>query len=585
MAKNNNVSKKSLLSSFGRLDYLFFGFILLSFFYHSNRRMDHYQELDSDWAYLSLQEFPQMAYSYISWSSYKRMPAMGLEKAQQIAKNRNDVRILRRGGPLAQFPDSTFLTKLAEMPYAKYKRLKYINEAASARYSYGVQSMYALPYTTTYSPGMGLLYGWVTKARQRYEEFNSSALLLTLLLFHISGLMLFFLLRRVSNHTLFSAIAALLYLSSISLYSYAYHLGSTVWNFATAVIWLYLVIRYFDHKRYALILGGAGAAIILFNYLFVFYYAATMIVVFFVKYPLKTITQNIKEKLIFIGFQIPTIIATLWVITHFLQAGQGVRGNISSISQFPSYFYYILLNFFGLFRGELVDIIQFVIFSILLAMGIYCSIRRFKENKKFTLLIGVSGLTLVFYVIAVFLGQLGFAPTRHILFLSPVMFTLIFIGLSPFAKIIEKLKISEVKLIGIMLVCGVGIYLRSTESNDMLADFTPNQQVDEVVLIDKMTFRDYYNLRPNTTISQGFPSQNFSPDRVYLYLSQTIPFDSTFKRWEQSFQGQIDFEKLQEDNREMGVYFTNHNPYPKDYNFSRPNNLYATVFKLKPKGY
>jgi len=636
MTKKNNPEKKSILKNFSRLDYIFLIFLFISLLFHISKRTTHYQELDSDWAYLSMQQFPDMAYSYISWSSYKNLPPMGIEKAKKIANNRAEVRILRKGGPLAQLPDSSFLSKLAEMPFAKYKRLKYINEAVGKRSSYPIQSMYALPYTTTYSPGMGLLYGLVTKARQRYEDFNSSALLITLLLFHISGWLLFLILKSLNSNTFVAALTSVLYLASISLYSYAYHLGSTVWNFATAVIWLYLVIRYYDHKRYPLILGFGGALIILFNYLFVFYYIATLIVVFFSKFHIKSIFKNLNNAGVFIAYQIPTLLSLLWVVNQFLQLGQGVRGTISSINQFPDYFYYIILNFFGIFRGSLIDKFQFIIFTILLVLGLFMSFRyiflgrseifQIRKSKKASLgILGVStakffsfialigeGLilltgfpllfrpvdkvltkkailihivffTLSFYFIAVSLEALGFAPARHILFLAPVLFIFIYMGIVPFTKFLNKLKLTETKLIAVAILCLVGIYVRSLETNDVLSDFIPQQPIDEVVLIDKMTFRDYYNLRPNTAISQGFPSQNFSPDRVYLYLSQTIPFDSTFKRWDQSYQGQVDFEKLQEDNRETGVYFTNHNPYPKEYNFSRPNNLYATVFKLKPK--
>ena len=203
----------------------------MSLIIHLNNRNNHFQEADSTIVYPALYDFPKFAYQF---SSDFYSPKPGLK-------------ILKDG---------------------------YIGAVSNLSLPHALKSFFALPFGTTYTAGVGLVYGLVTNASSSYEQFMSNSLIVTILIFHLSIVLLFFILKRSGIKSLAALIVSMLFMFSISLYSYSYSLYGANWNIFSGLLWLAILLISFENKHRTWIISLATGILVFFNYLIVFYWAS-----------------------------------------------------------------------------------------------------------------------------------------------------------------------------------------------------------------------------------------------------------------------------------------------------------------------
>ena len=140
-----------------------------------------------------------------------------------------------------------------------------------------ISDWFKLSLTTTYSFGPGLFYGILNLNNTDYDLFMSRNLLLTILIFHLSVIFMYLIFIKLKIKNTVSIIISLLMLFSISLYSYWYHLWSTIWNVFTTIVFIYFIITYRSNKNFLKKTSIISWILILFNYFTVFIWIAVLI--------------------------------------------------------------------------------------------------------------------------------------------------------------------------------------------------------------------------------------------------------------------------------------------------------------------
>ncbi len=500
----------------------------LSFIFHVGFRNRHFQEIDSSFVHGHLTDFPrpQLWYLRESWAYPKkdgRRPWLSLFRESLVMRLEN----LHLPGPL--------------------------------------RSMWALPLGSTYSMGSGLVYGLLGGATLPYFDFMSRATLVTLLLFHLTVLLLFFTIRNLGATPFSATGAALWLLFSISHYSYGFHLGNTVWNFSTSMFWIWWLGQNLRHPQLEKRISVATAILTYLNYLIPFYWLGFVAAIAWRdgkknKRPLSVLTRLLKSQAVAIA---AIAICSLLLV----QIDQGNRGTVETFKElFPALFY-ICLNYFSLFnRGVFAEWTQFVLGIVACSLAVrWVLLRVSKPSPSVELNLFVLFTTCTFLAVglAMITGYLGLSPLRHILFLSPLVFTTIGLALSD-TRIELWLGRWSIHFLTAAVIIGLaGLSFRRQSVEDVSLLIGSESGIDGIIL-ERPSFLASFQNRTRLPVMGERPLKT---GNSYLYLSSKAYYVP---------KGPVEII----DRRAIinDAYFLAYNPRRPLSN--QPNDLYLTRFKV-----
>lgn len=579
------------------LAYLFFAALLISWCMHVSFRNDHFQDVDSATVYQMMHEFPGAALRATALF-YPEGSIFSTSTATEILKNPL-VRSVK-DKHLSSFSDEFIINQLAKTSLSGAVRFASIQAVASLGLPYPLQSFFSVPLSSTYSAGVGLVYGLVSGPDTSYEDFMSRTTVIVITLFHASMLLLFLINRRLGVSDLPNGLVSLIALFSISMYSSGMHLGSTVWNFASAFLWIFLVQKWKDSPQLGRNISWLTAGMVFFNYLIVFLWAAYMLVTLmrarteardigagteagvqrFGKLAVLTswawnAIKSQKVALIFVG------ICGL----AFYQSGQGFRGD-ATFAELPSYLYYIALNFTSWYtHSAALDALQFVLTAGLIACAAVFLKRKMPGGKignnndgnDLVRLILLNFLAL--YCVAILFKVLSLLPTRHMLYLSPILFIGGAAGLDyVLKKRTEARALLQAALIFTMAVLGIAcLFIRQNDARDMRPHIYTSDDIALYGIYDS-SYDLYYYLKDAGLNAEFINPNSLETGKTYLYVSHSEPFKTALADWQNKMPITVETEWSR--SAVQNVYFTAYNPNFKKLRFSRPNSLYQTKFKV-----
>lgn len=560
------------------LSIFFLCIVTISFVWHVSHRLEHFQECDSAAVYNMIYNFPTDALSYTALT-FPKGNALSPEQAEKILNLPATQKTLKP--IISKYGEEKITQKLTELNALAVMHYGIIHTVESLHLPHQLLGAFSVPLSSTYSAGPGLLYTLISTPNTPYEDFMSRVLFLTIFIFHVAVILLYILCRKLKISTEASIISSLLLLFSISLYSSAYHTGSTLWNFSTEILLLFLVATCYGHKNFLKILSYAVSILVFFNYLIIFLWAAILLSVLFKNLSgqvktVKTITRAawslIKTQRVGILF-----IALCGIL--FFQPGQSIRGT-SNIHLLGKDIYYIVLNFFSFYtHGKFWEITQFIIGGVIIILSLFALFKKQVEDPEAKKIIKttLAWFFLIFLLLVIF-KILNLVPTRHILFLIPIWF----IGLGITIDWMIK-KVSYGHLIGTVTVfslCIAGFYsltVRAADTADRTKSITLSNDLTQAGIYDCSYNLLNKNWQSDVPVRFINPNQ-FEPGKKYLYISQTAPFSFALEQWKQHHT--LKLQIVEEKNIINPTYFLAYNPDLRRLTYSRPNSLYQTTFTV-----
>lgn len=564
---------------------LFFISLIVSLGWHISLRNNHFQEGDSSAVYNILYEFPAAALRSTALS-YKPGSFLSEETAHSILTYPAVQKI--RSAYLSKFSDNFILNQLTHSSFLATFRFGLIQVVSMAPLPFTIQGFFSLPLGSTYSSGAGFTYSIFSGIQTNYKDFMSRSMIISITLFHIAVALLFIINRRLNISDFINVVISFCLLFSISAYSSGIHIGSTVWNFTTEFLWLWFVLKYHDLPNFNKKVSLVSGILVYFNYLILFFWFSLMLINF-IKF-LETSKITPRAIAIWIWNTIRAQWAAILLIgicgILFYQPGQGFRG-ATSLSGFSSDFYYIVLNFFSWYtHNQTLNILQFLLGLTLLGCGLFFLIS--KSDQKDTsdnqvdrkLIKSLLRSIAIVYVILVVFKILSFAPTRHILFLIPLVFISAAVGLDMlyrkfFSNIPETLQIA--KIVILILLGSACLQIRHADAFDRSKGIQVDKDVAMVGIYDS-SHNIFYPLKEAGIEVSFINPKDFKPNEIYLYVSQVEPFDRALSEW--SIQYDINLKKISEKNIVTDTYFVAYVPDFEHVRYSRPNNLFQTKFKV-----
>jgi len=404
----------------------------------------------------------------------------------------------------------------------------------------------------------------------------SRSLVVTNVLFHISVLLVFLIGLRIGFGQLPSVLASLIMLFSISLYSYGYHLGNTIWNISSGAVWLYIFVHYLGEEQLLKKMSLCTGILIFFNYLIIFYWISLLLLYFLYERGARLSWRD--RSIMILKTQYFSIISIILCVLLFYQPGQGNRGTIASIDTILSYPYYIILNFFAFYNGKelFLEIFQFIIgLFLVLSSFYYASSLRLKDNVEMLYVAKISIIIVLVYFVSVLIGVLGFAPSRHILYLAPVLFIMVNLTIYKFYNNYNQKKIFLILMVCLIIVGFTCVHNRLNDTKDKTARINVDNDIDEIVVFDYSYNLVYKKWKTSKSAFFSDPLR-FSKGKTYLYISQTTDIKDAINAWKRVVKVKV----LYGYNDIGNAYFIAHNPNPKYFNHNRPNNVYLAKFQV-----
>jgi hypothetical protein len=629
-----NIIYKKMKKTINKLsiNYLLFILFILtlctSFSIHFHNRTQHFQELDSEHIYLNHLFYNSKStnnnneiYSNTYFNSKNTntlIKKLATTKIKPTHFKKLVIKLLKLSF-IDNLIEKRCALKFGEN-YTKDKKQLYINQIILTKTNnsvyflratihnlirenthipYSIKIAFSLPKRTTYSFGSGLIYGLFTNKNNTYEQIMSRSIIVNLILFHLSILIITLVLLKLRTKKTTYIISYLL-LFSICHYSYSYHLGSTMWNIFSLSLWIGILTFNWNKKNILSIISITTGVLIFFNYLIIFFWLSFLISLFLIE----TLKKNTSIKpLFYTGFKIvksqyhAIFLITLCVLVFF-PPGEGNRGNITSIETLLTYTYYIILNFFSFFsKNTLINLVQFAIGTFLVSLyliSIYKDFSLYFKNKN----IYINNLhiinflkifSLVFttiFIATAAINILGIAPSRHILFISPLLFIMIGIAID---ETINKYNLQKTisPIILLLLFLGfIGIKTRLPETqydiflknNKLLEESCENyNKYEGLILIEtslklkNAIFKYYPELAkiPLLEKTNGylFDTSILNKNKRYLHITQTEL--SSLKKTPT-------IKVLQKSKNISNTYFVTNNPTKTRHN--RPNHLIILDF-------
>lgn len=556
----------------------FLSILVLSFFWHANFRNKHFQECDSAGTYNMIYDFPASGLKYAA-ISYPEGNILSPQNAEKILQNPTVLKIKEKF--FAKYSNELIINKLTKLNLLAIIRYGYIQGVAMLRLPHQLLGFFAVPLSSTYSAGPGLMYTLISGPTTSYENFMSRALLLNIFIFHISVLFLYLTLRKLKIQNIIAVVSSLLLLFSISFYSSGYHLGSTLWIFFSEILLLLIIVNFWGKDKFLKILSIITGILVYFDYLIIFLWVAILLTVLLQRISntqkkLKDYWQNSVQ---IIKSQVIGIVLIFICGIVFFQPGQSARGS-TSLKTLPSDFYYTVLNFFSLYtHSQIINLIQFILGIIIILTAL---VYLFKKNTEALtperlaikhILAFFTAITAVLILIKI----LNFVPTRHILFLMPVWLFGLALALD---NVKNKKVVYYLGTLVILLLCTASAYslpIRQADTLDRTAQITLPSDLQEAGIYD--CSYNLVNRSWNSQVPVNFiDPKTFEANKNFLYLSQVVPFDIALKNWREQYN--ISVEVLSKKELNNPVYFVAFNPDITRFLYSRPNSLYETKFKV-----
>ncbi|MEK6775213.1 MAG: hypothetical protein AABY64_14830 [Bdellovibrionota bacterium] len=464
---------KFLFTNYVRILSLLIG---LSFCFHVYFAKEHFQEIDSDVVFYALKHFDDFAYKYTNYS-YLKKPELDFHK-----KYRQALISIVSGYDL---PD-----------WAK--------------------GIFVIPYSTTYFPGMGLVYGLIYSYEKNYDDFMFVGILILQILFHLSVMLLFFTLLKMTNDEKAAFLASLVYLFSVSHYSYASNLGSPMWTVVTSIGWM-SILAFSKNENKDRNVSLSTACCIFFNYLILIYWLG------YILYRIidqKSIFKIFKTQLLAIFF---IFVCTLL----FVQPGQGFRGVSVFIFEMHEEFLYMMANFSAFFTSERLLNLQIILIFIPFLFFLYRAIK--------TKFYGISSyLKIAFSISAVFMAFVAFdflvfLASRHMLFLSAVFFVILSFGFASLLNYFSENRRNKIFLslsAVLIAVAPFALWGRKEETKDKLKVLSTSNIENLILLDSRLEFP--HNSQPTLISVPAFDIgistiYELKFNTRYYFLSQLTP--------------------------------------------------------------
>lgn len=427
-----------------------------------------------------------------------------------------------------------------------------------------ISGFYKLPYATTYTPGMGLIYSLISPSSKDYADYLERGVVLNLCLFHLSAILLFMITQGLFKNIAVSVLTSFLFLFSVSHYSYGYHLGSVNWFVFSGFLWVAAYIDYQKSQRLKRFVFLSAVCITL-NYLIALYVLSGFVC---------DIISNIRDKKIRrLAFAyLPIGIITLAVLVLFFPMEETRRGFNDSISSVLDSIYYIVLNFFAWSRQF--ALFQFVVFGSLVVIGGVLVLKNLRS--KINQLIVIS---FVVFLSLVAFDKLALIASRHLLYLSPICFIVLATSVNWLFTRREKLTKGFAFLpIAILPIAAWCLYVRSIEVADPLRGI--QSEVDTIILRGTRQGPYIPGSLKNKKILRLEPYRpriDLEYGKKYLYLSQTDPFDPWAQWYVHSHPAKLVVENTLY--RDSDIYFSafNNRRYP----YTRQNGLFMATFRVE----
>ncbi len=572
---------------------LFLAIVGISLVIHLSHRNDHFQEADSTLVYENIRSFPYSAMTYMSWSYAEAGSWFHIseDQARGIIENSIVSRIMQ--GALGDAFDERMREKIvtgiaANKPIGFYVRGLYILVVAKlADYiPYPLEMGLVLPFSSTYSFGPGVVYGLATAfSHDSYASFMSMATGVTIIIFHATVILLYMLLVRLSITPRAATIMSSVLLFAVTAYSYGYHLGSSVWNMFSGTLFLLLVVVYrkkYSEDVFLKRVAWSFGILVFFNYLLIFYYAALFVAYVYTSFDTLQGKNFIQKMVSVLKTQKPAIVLTALCTLLFFQSGQGNRATAASVYEVVQHTYYGILNFFSIYHdSRVLDMLQVAFFGILLSWGGYVWYQKRGSTQSVERIMSITlGALLVVYTLAVVGGVLGFAATRHMLFLVPAVYM---VAAGAVNVLIKKYHVLWYVLFGCVLVGGLyGVHSRIQETTDIFNSIRLEGE-PEVVLVNgyaySLLYKDWGSDKKAVILPHdGLVANTLETGKTYWYVSQTNDFSSVARGWESR---NIVTETLMESTYITDVRFPAYDP--ESYGFNRPNNAYIAKFTVISK--
>ncbi len=516
-------SKKAISTSFIII-------VFVSFLLHVNFRKSHFQELDSSGVYYVLNNFPTSAMNFINMSyisdGFKifetREETEDFFNQEIVDKNLRAVLGAKYNEKNKEMIISEIYEGKSIFFYIRAAEIMVLNKIA---YLFPTPLLMSIvqPLSSTYSPGPAFFYGFMD-IHGSYENFMKIAGTFHLLVFHLGVLAMFFIVRFLSRSIFTALTVGSLMLFSYTLYSYAHHMGSVTWNIFVPTIFVGLLLYYYQKEKDNILrrVSVVSSWLLLFSYLVPYLWFATItslviidrnsgISIFTFAY-LKNIIKSQK------WFLISSLVCLLLI----LPPSQGFRGSAESLSEFFEFFYYGVLNFFYLY-GDFarLALTEFVIFFSLLVTGFYLGYKRIRGSDKKLIWYFITSL-LALYVVSVAFNVLSFIPSRHILFLTPILFIVISFAIDVLYKRLPKIALLSFNI----LLISAGFY-SVIASQEVTYDQTLKAEVPsyiDPVLVYGETYPLRYRFEDSNSgfIKKGnvLLKEQIEPNVRYLYVSQ-----------------------------------------------------------------
>ncbi len=557
------------------LSLVFFGLVFFSFLFHAYRRLDHFQECDSTSVYDSLYHFPQSGHGYLKGCYYvePNKPA-----AARWANTPTVLAWARNWRPELSPHE---LTQILSNPMRSIRiGMIAFTTRIQPYLPFSIQSALALPLSSTYSPGAGFFYGLFNSRTATHAEFMSGSLILTLVLFHCSVVLVWLVCQALGVGLWAATVAALWMLFSISGYSYGYHLGSTVWNVFASSLWVYFFTRRCSGKLSLSLFSWITAGLFLMSYLLLPLWVASAF--YEMGKTLATSPRRTRYKALFFTLSalLPAAVSLGLVILLFVQPSAGV--NTSIISVFPGArdSFYIVANFLAFFptRGN-----AYLSAVFLAVLGGSALLKRTQSPRYFWLYVGALALTITAMS---FRQMFALTPSRHALFLTPFVFSVIALGLDGvFSKLGGKIAPAALVLTIAAGSLGVAVRAPSTfsaidwKSVEVALKQWPVQTMGIYGCSHDLKLRSWGT--PVSTQWVGEPV-SIGPGRGYAQLSQLRPLqEAEFAGLQAAAGPRVRLVRAVEMSRSSSTYFIAFNPDPGRFLHHTPNGFHFTLLTAK----
>ncbi|HRH26082.1 MAG TPA: hypothetical protein PLF31_01265 [Candidatus Paceibacterota bacterium] len=561
---------------------LFITVLAASWVWHITSRNYHFQEVDSSGTYNILYEFPGSTLRFIALL-YPHGSFISTSTAEKILSH-DSIRSIKNTY-LSSFSDEFLINQLTQASLLSTFRYGLTQAISSAPLPFAVQSFFSMGIGSTYSPGAGFVYGLVSGPNADYLTFMSRSMVVSITLFHVSVLLLFLINRKLGVSDGVNSLVCFLMLFSISIYSSGIHVGSTVWNFTTEFLWLYFLVTYYKHPEIHRHIAWLTGVLIFFNYLILLFWLAFMFIRLF-EWWKQTQSRSLKKFGVWfwgtIKSQLPAIILIGTATILFFLPGQGFRGS-ATFATLPSDVYYTVLNFFSWYTHSApFNLLQYSMGVLLLASSLLFFIPKQTEGSVHSLVKQICLLVLALYIVLAILHTLSFAPTRHILFLIPILFISIAQGLSILSKktgihIPTYVSVSALTILSVLgMYC---VFLRGFDTADRTVFLNTTDPEVSTIGIHDGSYDIYYKYAENKTPVTFMHPKIFEAGKTYLYVSPSVAFETQMREWRKEHDMEIE---ILYDAREItDAYFIAHNPNFERFRYSRPNNLYQTKFTVR----